>query len=69
VRVPLRHPVSSRRWDIGATWSRSGGGAAALGACGSEPSMIAEGLGGRQIPLSPTRRRAWGKWSGDLTHG
>jgi hypothetical protein len=60
--APSCHPTSSRRWDVRATWSRScGGGAGALSVRGSRSSMIAGGPEGSQIPLSPTRQRAWWK--------
>jgi hypothetical protein len=72
-RAPSRRPTSSGRWDIKATWSRSDGGAVALGVHGSRPSMTAGGLERGQIPSSLVRRCAWmggahgGKWSEDLT--
>jgi hypothetical protein len=61
--APPRHPTSSERWDVGATWSRSvRGGATALGACGSMPLMIAGGPKESRIPSSPVRRRARSGW-------
>ena len=57
--APPRRSTSFWRWDVRATWSRSGrGDTTALGARGSRPSMIAGGPKGSRIPSSPTRRHA-----------
>lgn len=57
--APPCRPVSSGRWDIRATWSRSSrGGAMVLGVHRSRSSMIADGPRGKRIPLSPMWRHA-----------
>ena len=62
-RAPLRHPTSSRRWDIGTTWSKfDGGGTTALGAHGFKPLKVASGPEGSQIPSSPAKRHAQSGW-------
>jgi hypothetical protein len=73
-RAPLHRPTSSMRWDVGATWSRSSGGAMAFGACRSRPSMITarpRGVRSPQFPRGGVRRvgnTSGGIWSRDLTH-
>ena len=65
MHMPLCHPVSSRRWDVRATWSRSsGGGATTVGVGGFRPSMVVDGP--REPHLPKSHEEACVEWAAHM---